>query len=80
LCEGFAVSGGDKFRGVDWRAAPITGSPVIAGSLAWIDCEVELVHDAGDHELIVGKVLDLGTRSGSPLLFVDRRLTSVKES
>lgn len=65
----FAVSGGDKFEGVEWRPAPITGSPVIDGSLAWVDCEVELVHDAGDHELIMGKVLDLGTGEGSPLLF-----------
>lgn len=65
----FAVSGGDKFAGVEWDPAPITGSPVIRRSLAWVDCEVELVHDAGDHELIMGKVLDLGTGEGSPLLF-----------
>lgn len=65
----FAVSGGDKFAGVEWRPATVTGSPVIEGSLAWVDCEVELVHDAGDHELIMGKVLDLGTVEGSPLLF-----------
>ena len=55
LCRGFAVSGGDKFDGVAWHPAPVTGSPVIEGSLAWVDCEVELVHDAGDHELIIGQ-------------------------
>ncbi len=65
----FAVSGGDKFAGVEWSPAPATGSPVIERSLAWVDCEVELVHDAGDHELILGKVLDLGIGEGSPLLF-----------
>jgi flavin reductase (DIM6/NTAB) family NADH-FMN oxidoreductase RutF len=69
LCRGFAVSGGDKFSGIEWHPAPITGSPVIVGSLAWVDCELELVHDAGDHELILGRVLDLGTGEGSPLLF-----------
>ena len=69
LCRGFAVSGGDKFDGVAWHPAPVTGSPVIEGSLAWVDCNVELVHDAGDHELIIGKVLDLGIGEGSPLLF-----------
>ncbi|HEX3980432.1 MAG TPA: flavin reductase family protein [Acidimicrobiales bacterium] len=69
LCESFAVSGGDKFVDVDWQPAPATGAPVIDGSLAWVDCRVELVHDAGDHELIIGKVLDLGTNDGSPLLF-----------
>jgi 3-hydroxy-9,10-secoandrosta-1,3,5(10)-triene-9,17-dione monooxygenase reductase component len=77
LCRGFAVSGGDKFSGVDWHPAPISGSPVIDGSVAWVDCEVELVHDAGDHELIMGRVLDLGTAEGYPLLFFRSRLATV---
>jgi 3-hydroxy-9,10-secoandrosta-1,3,5(10)-triene-9,17-dione monooxygenase reductase component len=77
LCRGFALSGGDKFEDVDWRPAPITGSPVINGSLAWVDCEMELVHDAGDHELIIGKVLDLGTGEGLPLLFFRRGFATV---
>ncbi len=77
LCRGFAVSGGDKFGGVDWHPAPMTGSPVIDGSLAWVDCEVELVHDAGDHELIIGKVLDLGIGEGSPLLFFRSEFATV---
>jgi 3-hydroxy-9,10-secoandrosta-1,3,5(10)-triene-9,17-dione monooxygenase reductase component len=77
ICEGFAVSGGDKFVGVDWHPAPATGAPVIEGSLAWVDCDVELVHDAGDHELIIGKVLDLGSGEGSPLLFYRRGFATV---
>jgi 3-hydroxy-9,10-secoandrosta-1,3,5(10)-triene-9,17-dione monooxygenase reductase component len=77
LCRGFAVSGGDKFDGVDWRPAPVTGAPLIEGSLAWVDCKVELVHDAGDHELIIGRVLDLGTAEGSPLLFFRSKFATV---
>ena len=77
LGRGFAVSGGAKFEGVDWRPAPATGSPLIEGSLAWVDCRVELVHDAGDHELIIGKVLDLGRGEGSPLLFFRSRFATV---
>jgi 3-hydroxy-9,10-secoandrosta-1,3,5(10)-triene-9,17-dione monooxygenase reductase component len=77
VCQGFAVSGGDKFAGVDWHPAPATGAPVIEGSLAWVDCQVELVHDAGDHELIIGKVLDLGSGEGSPLLFYRSRFATV---
>ena len=77
LCGGFAVSGGDKFEGVSWYPAPITGAPVIEGCLAWVDCGVELVHDAGDHELIIGKVLDLGVGDGSPLLFYRRGFATV---
>ncbi|HVC68502.1 MAG TPA: flavin reductase family protein [Acidimicrobiales bacterium] len=77
LCRGFAVSGGPKFEGVVWHPAPATGAPVIDGSLAWVDCRVELVHDAGDHELIVGRVLDLGVEAGSPLLFFRSRFATV---
>ena len=77
LCRGFAVSGGNKFVGVDWRPAPRTGSPLIEGSLAWVDCRVELVHDAGDHELIIGRVLDLGVGDGSPLLFFGSKFATV---
>ncbi len=77
LCRGFAVSGGPKFDGVDWYRAPGTGSPVINGSLAWVDCRVELVHDAGDHELILGRVVDLGVGDGSPLLFFHSHFATV---
>lgn len=77
LGRSFAVSGGDKFVGVDWHPAPATGAPLIDGSLAWMDCRVELVHDAGDHELIIGKVLDLGSDEGSPLLYFRSRFATL---
>jgi 3-hydroxy-9,10-secoandrosta-1,3,5(10)-triene-9,17-dione monooxygenase reductase component len=69
VCMNFAVSGGDKFVGVPWHSAETGGAPIIEGSLAWIDCELELVHDAGDHELVIGKVLDLGLGEGDPLVY-----------
>jgi flavin reductase (DIM6/NTAB) family NADH-FMN oxidoreductase RutF len=69
VCMNFAVSGGDKFVGVPWHSAETGGAPIIEGSLAWIDCELELVHDAGDHELVIGKVLDLGLGEGEPLVY-----------
>jgi 3-hydroxy-9,10-secoandrosta-1,3,5(10)-triene-9,17-dione monooxygenase reductase component len=77
LCRGFAVSGGPKFDGVAWYPAAGTGSPVIEGTLAWVDCRVALVHDAGDHELILGSVLDIGVGEGSPLLFFHSRFAAV---
>jgi flavin reductase (DIM6/NTAB) family NADH-FMN oxidoreductase RutF len=77
--QSFAVSGGDKFDGVAWHPAPATGAPVLEGSLAWVDCRLELVHDAGDHELIIGRVLDLGVASGdgSPLLYFRSKFATV---
>jgi 3-hydroxy-9,10-secoandrosta-1,3,5(10)-triene-9,17-dione monooxygenase reductase component len=68
LCRTFAASGGDKFAGVAWRLGA-AGTPVLDGALAWAECELATIHDAGDHELVTGRVLELGVGSGSPLLF-----------
>ncbi|HXX90782.1 MAG TPA: flavin reductase family protein [Acidimicrobiales bacterium] len=68
LCREFAVSGGDKFRGVGWRPGA-TGAPVLDGALAWVECAFEHAYDAGDHELVVGRVLDLGVTPARPLLY-----------
>jgi flavin reductase (DIM6/NTAB) family NADH-FMN oxidoreductase RutF len=80
LCRGFSVSGGDKFTGVQWRPAATGGAPIIEGSLAWVDCRLELVHQAGDHELVIGRVLDLGVGEGSPLLFYQSAYGVLAES
>ncbi len=68
LCRTFAVSGGDKFAGVGWHLGT-AGTPVLEGTLAWVECKLEAIYAAGDHELVVGRVLDLGVRDGTPLLF-----------
>lgn len=69
LCRSFAVSGGDKFVGVEWEPARRTGAPVLAGALAWLDCRVEDIHEAGDHFLVVARVMDLEAGGGEPLMF-----------
>lgn len=70
LCRSFAVSGADKFAGVDWAPAPVTGSPRLAGAPAWIDCAITAVHTGGDHLIVVGRVESLGAEEeGEPLLF-----------
>jgi 3-hydroxy-9,10-secoandrosta-1,3,5(10)-triene-9,17-dione monooxygenase reductase component len=69
LCRTFATSGADKFAGVGWKAGA-TGSPLLNDVLAWIECRVEVEHDAGDHILVIGRVVDLDIgREGRPLLF-----------
>jgi len=54
---------------VDWAAGPVAGTPVLDGCLAWVECELEAIHDAGDHELVVGLVLATGVGRGRPLVF-----------
>ncbi|MGW2931389.1 flavin reductase family protein [Streptomyces sp. NPDC001156] len=71
LCRAFAVSGADKFAGVAYDAAPVSGSPRLAGAAAWVDCTIHTVHTGGDHLIVVGRVDALGTgeAAGGPLLF-----------
>lgn len=66
----FGASGGDKFADVRWHTG-VSGAPVLEGVLAWAECELQIVHDAGDHELVIGKVLELGVadRECGPLIF-----------
>jgi flavin reductase (DIM6/NTAB) family NADH-FMN oxidoreductase RutF len=68
LSRVFAVTGGDKFAEVRWRKG-VRGAPIIDGVLAFAECELESIHDAGDHELVTGRVVDLGVSEGRPLVF-----------
>lgn len=69
LCDGFARSGGDKFADLAWHPAA-TGSPVLEGVLAYVDCDLEAEHDAGDHTIVIGRVRQLAVgEPGTPLLF-----------
>ncbi|MEU6882668.1 flavin reductase family protein [Streptomyces sp. NPDC046712] len=64
-----AVRGGDKFAGLPWSASP-GGAPVLDGALAWLECAIEAEHRAGDHVIVVARVLRLdASQDGEPLLF-----------
>lgn len=57
LCWRFAKSSIEQpFDGVGWTPAPATGSPVLDGVIAWIDCTIDQVVDAGDHHFVMGLV------------------------
>ncbi|SDX79249.1 3-hydroxy-9,10-secoandrosta-1,3,5(10)-triene-9,17-dione monooxygenase reductase component [Saccharopolyspora shandongensis] len=65
----FGRSGDDKFTGLRWHPAP-SGAPILDGVLTWIDCDIEAVHEAGDHYIAIGRVRSLGeTTAEAPLLF-----------
>jgi flavin reductase (DIM6/NTAB) family NADH-FMN oxidoreductase RutF len=68
MCRAFAVSGADKFASVLWRPG-LTGAPILDGTLAHVECDLGIIHDAGDHELVTGTVRSLGIGDGEPLIF-----------
>ena len=59
---------GDKYEGVGWKPG-ISGAPVLNDVMAWIDCVMESLHDAGDHVLVVGRVLALDSKDLRPLTY-----------
>jgi flavin reductase (DIM6/NTAB) family NADH-FMN oxidoreductase RutF len=69
VCRRFASKAADKFEGQPHRPSG-SGSPIIEDVVAWIDCEVHSVQEAGDHYVVLGRVLDLQIDSPRlPLLF-----------
>ncbi|HLX45609.1 MAG TPA: flavin reductase family protein [Bryobacteraceae bacterium] len=57
-----------RFTGIEWREGQ-TGSPILDGVLAVLDCRIVQVVDTGDHRVLVGEVVDVAIGEGQPLLF-----------
>ncbi len=70
LSNTMASRGVDKFEGVAWRPSEATGSPLFDDTLGYVDCSIHTVHEAGDHFVVIGRVLDLhASDAEGPLLF-----------
>lgn len=69
LCRQVSRPGADKFAGVEFAHSE-NGSPLLPGILAWIDCDLHDVHEAGDHYAVYGRVVALDAcRDAAPMLF-----------
>ena len=60
--------GGNGFDGIEVRFND-EGVPVLPGTLARFECAEQAQHDAGDHTIIIGRVLRVAHRQGEPLCF-----------
>jgi flavin reductase (DIM6/NTAB) family NADH-FMN oxidoreductase RutF len=61
--------GRDAFREVAHRIGA-SGSPLIDGAAGYLDCRLHADHEAGDHRIFIGEVLELGfDPEAKPLLF-----------
>jgi flavin reductase (DIM6/NTAB) family NADH-FMN oxidoreductase RutF len=58
---------GNKLGGVEFRTEQ-TGCPVLERAIAWLECEVAQVVMTGDHDLVIGMVVNGGqNREGDAL-------------
>lgn len=64
----FGSKNPDKFDRTNWHPGK-SGMPVIDNCLAHFECKVESDVEAGDHTILIGRVLDFEYRNGQPLAF-----------
>ena len=54
------------------------GHPHLDGALCRLDCRVHALHDAGDHLIVIGEVLAVEQKLGTPLAFHAGRFGSFR--
>jgi flavin reductase (DIM6/NTAB) family NADH-FMN oxidoreductase RutF len=64
----FATRGADKFGTTRWHSG-LMGAPLIEGCLARFDCAMHQRVAAGDHDVIMGRVIDFSRHEGEALLY-----------
>ncbi|MEO7654264.1 MAG: flavin reductase family protein [Sphingomicrobium sp.] len=68
LARRFSTPGEDKFEGIS-HSTSRHGLPILDGAVAAIECEVADERDAGDHLMVLGRVIALDIlRTTDPLL------------
>ena len=68
----------DRFDGIKFSRGS-TGSPVIAGVRAVIECRAWRAYDGGDHSILVGEVVSARTiNSKHPLVYYSQQYTTTQ--
>lgn len=64
-----AAKGVDRFAALEWTTTD-DGAVLLTGSSAWLDCSIERTVAAGDHDIVLLRVHDLGSDPAvAPLVF-----------
>ena len=68
LARRFSDKHEDRFDGVGYHLSP-EGLILLDGALAHVICERQATYPAGDHTIVLGRVVSGATHDGHPLLF-----------
>lgn len=55
------------------------GTPMLHGSLAYLECRLQSTQEAGDHTIFIAEVEDVVVRQGQPLLFFRGKYREIGE-
>ena len=70
VCRALSSRAADKFESVTYRLTD-ANLPILDGVVAWIDCDLYAVHEAGDHFIAIGEVRAMNVEHPHPpLLFL----------
>lgn len=62
----------ERFNEVPANRQP-SGRLTIKGAVAWFDCRLEQVVSAGDHDILIGRVLSFAAEPAAPLVYINGR-------
>jgi flavin reductase (DIM6/NTAB) family NADH-FMN oxidoreductase RutF len=68
LSKRFSRPGPKDFTGLETTNA-VTGAPILAETLGFVDCKVVEILPGGDHDIFVGEIVAGEAREGRPLLY-----------
>jgi flavin reductase (DIM6/NTAB) family NADH-FMN oxidoreductase RutF len=75
IARRFAVSGGDKFAGLDWQPGQ-TGAPILAGTAAHLEAEIEQRIPAYTHTIFLARVVTASAHGRDPMIYLDGQFFS----
>jgi flavin reductase (DIM6/NTAB) family NADH-FMN oxidoreductase RutF len=78
LSRRFAAPGPKDFSDLD-VTTKVTGSPILARVVAYLDCKVHDILPGGDHEIFTGEILAGEYEGGEPLLYYAGRYRRLGE-
>ena len=56
-----------KLKGIKTKPAPVSGAPILADALGWVECRVVATLPSGDHTLVLGEVIEAGVEHDDAL-------------
>jgi flavin reductase (DIM6/NTAB) family NADH-FMN oxidoreductase RutF len=68
-----------RWAELSWEPG-VTGSPLIADAVAHFDCVVHQTHEAGDHTIVVGRVVTCEAKRGDPLVYHRGRYAALERA
>ena len=78
IAETFSLAGeAGRFQNLDFYVGK-GGSPIIRGTIGYIDCKISEVLPGGDHTLFVGEAIDVRGEDKKPLLYLNRRYVKLE--